>query len=531
MTGEEDNNTILFTNLIRYFAQKKLDLNLYARWAALRFVYLFGSNVCDKSLQELADQIGIEHKKLRKILVELSNLEILKITFPEKGARSRVRHIVFNHELVCGASVKAKKHARLAFQSRPCFRFITEVLVRSDEILVSNKQKNNQSFQEMIANDFMVLICLLYYSDRCGIVMLCGTPDIIKFTGLSKVNIYKSKAKLKKYGFIRSHVHGTINNTILDSSAPVYCLNLSHHFFGEKAIYGNFYITQFKADHILEFKDAYNQFNFVRTFDLNLETESSFAEHDLISSIEPCYLDLARGGFKNYGLTKFYIDSTKTNQKKSNILSSAYGLEANIYFLQTVFEQWASRIFSRQAYQLAVGKIVPNFYVTETHLTSECSLPNFVYTELLMKEGRSMRYKSARLNGIELHELNEFDRAQLFFFFLKIIEKISQSHLFFYSWFKFHQYKNISLTRENYHVDAFRILPRTGDWAHTSCVFEIDHKAVENKFFLMKPENREEVPLDNFKFYSEIKPTLDQLRHFGLLDKTCLAIDAFPSAL
>ena len=86
MTGEEDNNTILFTNLIRYFAQKKLDLNLYARWAALRFVYLFGSNVCDKPLQELADRIGIEHKKLRKILVELSNLEIRRF-------KSQVQHI------------------------------------------------------------------------------------------------------------------------------------------------------------------------------------------------------------------------------------------------------------------------------------------------------------------------------------------------------------------------------------------------------------------------------------------------------
>ena len=153
----------------------------------------------------------------------------------------------------------------------------------------------------------------------------------------------------------------------------------------------------------------------------------------------------------------------------------------------------------------------------------QASSKHFSYEQPLFRNLLNIRIASNRIE--------KFGKFKIYIECIKIIEKISQSHLFFYSWFKFHQYKNISLTREHYHVDAFRILPRTGDWAHTSCVFEIDHKAVENKFFLMKPENREEVSLDNFKFYSEIKPTLDQLRHFGLLDKTCLAIDAFPSAL
>lgn len=499
---------------------------MYARWAALRFVCLFGSEVCSEPLQELANQIGIQHKKLRKILDELSVLQILKITFPEDRERSRVRHIVFNSELICGEGKIANKYTKAILNSHPGFRFINEILATSHNILVSNKQKNNKLFHEMIANDFMVLICLHYYSDHCGVVTLCGSPEIMWFTGLSKANIYKSITKLKRYGFIRSHTHGTINNTILESSAPIYALNLSHDFFGKSTIYGNFYITKFNEDYILEVQDAYNQFEYIRAYDTNVDREIDLDNSDLMSRFEPYYLNFARGKWKEYGISNLFKKSTKQLVKENNVLSTAYSLKANIFFLQSILEEWASRIFETRVYQIIKNDREPYFQVDYGDLLSKRNLSDFFYQEFLLDEIKPVSLYSERFK-----ELNDSDRSQFYFFLLRILEKIMRVHLYFYGWYKFHQNKNVSSTPAGFQRIGVRVLPRTGDWAHVSCVFELalDPKVERNKFFVMKAEHGKTITPNESNFYEEIQPDLDVLKQFGLLDKSCLAIDNFPS--
>jgi len=71
-------------------------LSSYARLVLIKFISLFGTQKTNDSLLELSEKIGVQHKKLKLVLEELSGFEILEFSYPETGRRARVRTIQLN---------------------------------------------------------------------------------------------------------------------------------------------------------------------------------------------------------------------------------------------------------------------------------------------------------------------------------------------------------------------------------------------------------------------------------------------------
>lgn len=69
------------------------DLTPYGHWVLLRFILAFGAQNCSIPLLELAEKIGVQHKKLRRVLEELQQANLITVSYPEQGKRARVRHI------------------------------------------------------------------------------------------------------------------------------------------------------------------------------------------------------------------------------------------------------------------------------------------------------------------------------------------------------------------------------------------------------------------------------------------------------
>ncbi|NUF39361.1 hypothetical protein HUN22_17120, partial [Acinetobacter lactucae] len=249
--------TIYTLQLLRLNQNNKSNLSPYGHWVLIRFVQLFGTEVCSIPLQQLSTKIGVQHKKLRKVIDELQQENLLTVSYPEQGQRARVRHIKFSNEYFENLQVNGEKTSERykrdihKIKQRLALYPMIEKLLEVIETISINAlgQKGDLDFHSAL-----LLLTLLRYSNRFGIVMGCGNAEIYEATGLKKLSMYKYLHKLMNLRFIRSRAEGGIRNAFISLEDPIYSLNLSHPFWGETAIHGRFYIIEYPEKHQFEVK-------------------------------------------------------------------------------------------------------------------------------------------------------------------------------------------------------------------------------------------------------------------------------------
>lgn len=252
----QDSEQRFLALFMAFYQRVEGQISAYAFWALITFIRNFGVGSTSLPLGELSKVIGIQVKKLRGVLNELEQQEILKIDFPETGKRSRVRHLQLNLTYIRLDSATSiewlensnKRMVRLI----PLLKLIQTLLIKSDGISINNLPKKIEIDCYLDYRSYLVLLRLLYGADSFGIVIGCGIGEIERATGLSKQSIYRAIQQLKKNGFIRCQADGAIRNSFIQTESPIYALNLSHRFWGDAAIYGKFYILKYPQPHVFE---------------------------------------------------------------------------------------------------------------------------------------------------------------------------------------------------------------------------------------------------------------------------------------
>lgn len=95
------------------------------------------------------------------------------------------------------------------------------------KIKISHKQKKSKELLVMDYKQWLVLLNLVFFSDRNGVVLGVGTHELTSFTGLSRYALLRSMAHLFKLGMLRSKIDGTLNSNYLNFVSAVYFINLS----------------------------------------------------------------------------------------------------------------------------------------------------------------------------------------------------------------------------------------------------------------------------------------------------------------
>lgn len=254
-------------------------ISSYGVWVFLRFILLFGEREVSNHLEELAQLIGVQHKKLRSVLGELAEKKMLEISYPERGKRAHVRHVKLHPEFVRSVPKKYEINKKTTFiknalQSKKSVATadLSKFIKKNFTVILNLKIDRKQNIDPNHSPDLdyrccLVLLKLLMESDVFGIVMNCGTPEIGQFSGLSKQAIYRTLHQLKTLGLIRSHAEGGIQVGFINTTAPIYALNLSHSLWGESALFGSFFILEYPQQHVFEVQKIASLFSMIEQVD------------------------------------------------------------------------------------------------------------------------------------------------------------------------------------------------------------------------------------------------------------------------
>lgn len=541
--GKKKSMLILGTTLL--LGRCDVGLSAYARWVLLRFICVFGEEQSRDALAQLAEQIGVQHKKLRTVLSELEQCGVVSVTFPEQGQRARVRHVQLNlayFESLIGSGKNFYEYVEKVIVLRlpkqiPLRHFIFRIINHSADIIISHKQKNRPNQNILDFKIYLVLICLLYHSDECGIVSGCGLRLIESWTGITKTGIYRCIDQLKQAGFIRSHVHGTINNRFIKSSAPIYSLNLSHDYWQENAIYGKFYIIRYPEHHLFEVQKIESIFSVFRNAELKEQSTNdsgaSYSEAH-IQTFKEHWAGLNALGSKDWQLTKFYKSLQKKSQDDKNVnrLNQFIDLSANLAFLQCLLEQWCCQIYSEnrdlRTYLAHANKV--SIRAEDSGLVN--ILNQYLYPDLRLNlSGNRSRQP----------QLSEPDSVKLIQFLITSMNWIAFNQLYFflrseqlerkYTQYMQKEMQVISPKMKQAHA-PFRILPRAAENTTMSCIFVLDHEAKQDQFYLIELDQFAESEYFNFiemKSPKPIQPNIADLKKFGILDSSYQQLDGLES--
>ena len=135
------------------------------------------------------------------------------------------------------------------------------------DVKISHKQKNADELLELNYKQWLVLVNMVLSSDANGIVFDVGTYELSKWTGMSRNALQRAIADLFDMGILRSKLDGTLNNNLLNSVAPVYCLNLSAAIWGEKRIFGHYYFLKFPNEYTSVVEQAFNFIQYLAALD------------------------------------------------------------------------------------------------------------------------------------------------------------------------------------------------------------------------------------------------------------------------
>jgi hypothetical protein len=163
--------------------------------------------------------------------------------------------------------MRFKKTASELVASYPRYDFLEILFCLMFDVKISHKQKNADELLELNYKQWLVLVNMVLSSDTNGIIFDVGTYELSKWTGMSRNALQRAIADLFDMGILRSKLDGTLNNNLLNSVAPVYCLNLSAAIWGEKRIFGHYYFLKFPNEYTSVVEQAFNFIQYLAALD------------------------------------------------------------------------------------------------------------------------------------------------------------------------------------------------------------------------------------------------------------------------
>ncbi|ENW83106.1 hypothetical protein F909_00697 [Acinetobacter sp. ANC 3929] len=514
--SEEEKKLILFLEL---FGQRLKNISAYELWVMKQLICQFGIDSVSLPLEKLAKQIGVQHKKLREVLAELERVELIELSFPGQRERARVRHIklviqTLNSDFNDPNSLDEQLTTTYKKMQRyfPLFQFIKILFTNTSEIKVTNKAEIAQQNNFFDFRSCLVLFALLSKSDAFGFVFDCGMPEIMLCTGLTNRAVSRAIKQLKEVGMIRSQANGAIGNSFIQLEAPVYALNLSHAFWGEGAIYGNFYILKYPEPHVFEVQKIASLFNLFQEASLKkenidhsktiniLKKENSYllkdplcwmnSEHERrvfqdvqnfeVSQLFQFYTELDElpirdkvlKGLKIDGKHDVFCENNKEQvhiqennkgQKGDAARFTPHGRNDRFGLLQCVLEQWCARIYSQDRL-LREGLMAQNrSEIREDHITR---LDVRAYLEPYELDEKAIQLKFNNVLttqdqkdqitakpfdlGRERTKWMQMSRARISQFLMKVMDLIAYNQISFLSKFLEYRSKEESEKKEEF---------------------------------------------------------------------------------
>lgn len=233
----------------------------------------------------LPRQIGYQRKgkSLDQKIDTLVKVEEGDDQVQESNEEKTVRLIADKTEIKSTASKLVARYKR--------YDFLVHLFSLIFKVQISHKQKNVDQLLALNFKQWLILVNMVLSSDQNGIVFNVGTYELSKWTGMSRNALHHAITELFNMGIIRSKLDGTLNSNLLQSVAPVYSLNLSASIWGDKRIYGNFYLVKFPQEYL---SIAQQAFNFIRGLNLKDQFSSESISSDVVLS------ELESGSKKDY---------------------------------------------------------------------------------------------------------------------------------------------------------------------------------------------------------------------------------------
>lgn len=172
-------------------------------------------------------------------------------------------------------NTEIKKTASELVASYPRYDFLEILFGLMFDVKISHKQKNADELLELNYKQWLVLVNMVLSSDTNGIIFDVGTYELSKWTGMSRNALQRAIADLFDMGILRSKLDGTLNNNLLNSVAPVHCLNLSAAIWGEKRIFGHYYFLKFPNEYTSIVEQAFNFIQYLAALDQARKASSS----------------------------------------------------------------------------------------------------------------------------------------------------------------------------------------------------------------------------------------------------------------
>jgi len=482
----QDSEQRFLALFMAFYQRVEGQISAYAFWALITFIRNFGVGSTSLPLGELSKVIGIQVKKLRGVLNELEQQEILKIDFPETGKRSRVRHLQLNLTYIRLDSATSiewlensnKRMVRLI----PLLKLIQTLLIKSDGISINNLPKKIEIDCYLDYRSYLVLLRLLYGADSFGIVIGCGIGEIERATGLSKQSIYRAIQQLKKNGFIRCQADGAIRNSFIQTKFPIYALNLSHRFWGDAAIYGKFYILKYPQPHVFEVQKVASIFTVLdQKSDLLLNDgkdnsktglevlkyKNNYLLHDPLCWMKPIlykknndfdviqraevmkffdhYLELKQLRPENPLSATFYLKPHEYILKDEAVLghlasiqhTKLSGMNNRLGLFQSLLEQWCCQIYSQNKSLFKMLKEA-NPVVIDDESFERLGCTDFLYPYSLqatqiktIKQDMTLKNESDKIESMITFKLNA-EQSRIHQFLMALMDLIAYNQIYFF---------------------------------------------------------------------------------------------------
>ena len=482
----QDSEQRFLALFMAFYQRVEGQISAYAFWALITFIRNFGVGSTSLPLGELSKVIGIQVKKLRGVLNELEQQEILKIDFPETGKRSRVRHLQLNLTYIRLDSATSiewlensnKRMVRLI----PLLKLIQTLLIKSDGISINNLPKKIEIDCYLDYRSYLVLLRLLYGADSFGIIIGCGIGEIERATGLSKQSIYRAIQQLKKNGFIRCQADGAIRNSFIQTESPIYALNLSHRFWGDAAIYGKFYILKYPQPHVFEVQKVASIFTVLdQKSDLLLNDgkdnsktglevlkyKNNYLLHDPLCWMKPIlykknndfdviqraevmkffdhYLELKQLRPENPLSTTFNLKPHENILKDEAVLdhlasiqhTKLSGMNNRLGLFQSLLEQWCCQIYCQNKSLFKMLKEA-NPVVIDDESFERLGCTDFLYPYSLqatqiktIKEDMTLKNESDKIESMITFKLNA-EQSRIHQFLMALMDLIAYNQIYFF---------------------------------------------------------------------------------------------------
>ena len=172
-------------------------------------------------------------------------------------------------------NTETKKAASRLVARYPRYDFLEILFGLMFDVKISHKQKNADELLELNYKQWLVLVNMVLSSDANGIIFDVGTYELSKWTGMSRNALQRAIADLFDMGILRSKLDGTLNSNLLNSVAPVYCLNLSAAIWGRKRIFGLYNFLKFPNEYTSIVEQAFNFIQYLAALDQAKKASSS----------------------------------------------------------------------------------------------------------------------------------------------------------------------------------------------------------------------------------------------------------------